>query len=257
MQKAEMTNTGMEVITQPPRRAMAVTPHPDDCEGGCGGTLSKWIREAATEVVIVLCTNGDKGTSDREMTSARLAETREREQQEAADVLGAKEVVFLSYPDGGLEDTKLFRSQVVRAIRRHKPEVVLAIDPYRSVSHTHRDHRMSGQVAVDAAYSYAWSYLQFPEQITEEGLEPHRVREAYLWGSESPDICVDIEGFMDDKIDSLSRHASQMGGRLVDRGDRYRRWASHSAERTGLPYAESFRRIQFEIGSPAWQFLNT
>ena len=247
----------MELITEPPRRAMAVTPHPDDCEGGCGGTLSKWIRESGTEVVIVLCTNGDKGTSDRDMTSPNLAATREREQHEAAGVLGAKEVVYLSYPDGGLEDSMVFRSQVVRAIRTHKPDVVMAIDPYRSVSHTHRDHRMSGQVALDAAYTYAWSHLHFPEQITGEGLEPHRVKEAYLWGSEAPDVCVDIEHFMDDKIDSLSKHASQMGGRMVDRAARMRNWASRSSERTGLPYAESFRRIKFEIGSLGWQFLYT
>ena len=247
----------MEVITDAPRRVLAVTPHPDDCEGGCGGTLSKWIKEAETEAVIVLCTNGDKGTSDREMSPARLAATREREQQEAADVLGAKEVVLLSHPDGGLEDSMLFRSQLVREIRRHRPDVIMCIDPYRSVSHTHRDHRMSGQVALDAAYTYAWSPLHFPEQLTEEGLEPHRVSEAYLWGSESPDICVDIDGYMDAKIDSLSKHVSQMSGRSVDRPERIRRWAAHSSERTGLPYAETFRRIRFEIGSMTWQFLNS
>ena len=247
----------MEIITEAPRRVIAVTPHPDDCEGGCGGTLAKWITEAATEVVVVLCTNGDKGSSDREMVPQELAVIREREQQEASDVLGVKEVVFLSYPDGTLEDTQLFRSQIVREIRRHKPDTILCIDPYRSVSHTHRDHRMSGQVALDAAYSYAWSPLHFPEQITEERLEPHRVTGAYLWGSESPDVCVDIAGYMDAKIDSLSKHASQMSGRTSNRAERIRRWASHSSERTGLPYAESFRRIRFEIGSLDWQFLNT
>ena len=247
----------MEMITDAPRRLMAITPHPDDCEGGCGGTLGKWITESGTQGVVVLCTNGDKGTSDRDMTPARLAATREREQQEAADVMGAKSVVFLSHPDGGLEDSMLFRSELVRAIRTHKPDVILCIDPYRSISHTHRDHRMSGQVALDAAYTYAWNERQFPEQITEEGLEPHRVREAYLWGSEAPDVCVDISGYIELKIDSLSKHASQMGGRPVDRQERIRRWASHSSERTSLPYAEAFRRIQFDIGSMAWQFLNT
>ena len=143
----------MDIITKPPRRVLAVTPHPDDCEGGCGGTLGKWIKEAATEAVIVLCTNGDKGTGDRNMSPAKLASIREKEQQDAADLLGAKEVVLLSHPDGGLEDTMLFRSQLVREIRRHKPEAVLCIDPYRSNSHSHRDHRVSGQVTLDAAFT--------------------------------------------------------------------------------------------------------
>ena len=92
----------MEIIKQAPLRAMAVTPHPDDCEGGCGGTLSKWIQESGTAGVVVLCTNGDKGTGDREMEPAELAAIREREQQEAADVTALKEEdVWPADPDEG------------------------------------------------------------------------------------------------------------------------------------------------------------
>jgi LmbE family N-acetylglucosaminyl deacetylase len=246
----------MEIITNPPRRVLAVTPHPDDCEGGCGGTLGKWIHESGTEAVIVLCTNGDKGTSDRKMSPARLATIREQEQQDAADLLGAKEVVFLSHPDGELEDTMLFRGQLVREIRRHKPDAVLCIDPYRSSSHAHRDHRVSGQVAIDAAFTYAWSYLHFPEQITQEGLEPHQVHEAYLWGGESPDTFVEIGDYVDLKAESLGAHMSQMSGDPVKRGENIRRWAARQGEAAGLPYAEQFRRIRFDLGSLTCRLMN-
>ena len=174
------------VMTEAPGSALVVTPHPDDAEGGCGATMAKWIAESGTKVVILMCTNGNKGTGDRSFTPEALAATREIEQQNAANVLGVSEVVFLRYGDGELEDTHAYRGQVVREIRRHKPEVVFGIDPYRVTSHTHRDHRHSGQAALDAAFSYAWSWQDFPEQIREEGLEPHRVREALLWGSERP-----------------------------------------------------------------------
>ena len=247
----------MEIITEAPRRILVVTPHPDDAEGGCGGTMGKWAKEAGTQVVVVLCTNGNAGTSNREISPQELARTREREQQEASDVLGVKEVVFLSHPDGGLDDNPLFRSQIVREIRRHKPDTIFCIDPYRSHSHTHRDHRMSGQVALDAAFSYAWSHLHFPEQITQEGLEPHRVKEAFMWGSETPDVCVDVAGFVEMKADSLSKHASQMSGRPRDRRQRMRRWAARTAESTGIPFAESFRRQRLDIGSMAWQYLSS
>ena len=63
---------------------MVVTPHPDDAELGCGGTIAGWIAQG-TEVVYVLCTNGDKATGDPDMTSERLAEIREVEQAEALD----------------------------------------------------------------------------------------------------------------------------------------------------------------------------
>ena len=236
----------MDIIDTEPRRALVVTPHPDDAEGGCGATMARWIKDGGTQVVVVLCTNGDKGTSDRELSPAALAAVREREQQEASDVLGVKEVVFLSYPDGGLEDTMLFRGQLVREIRRHKPDLIFCIDPYRSVSHTHRDHRMSGQVALDAAFSYAWSYLHFPEQITQEGLEPHRVGEALLWGSEAPDVAVDVSDYLELKAQSLSKHSSQFSGRTPN-VERMREWTARHGEAAGIPYAEAFRRIRFDI----------
>jgi LmbE family N-acetylglucosaminyl deacetylase len=163
---------------------------------------------------------------------------------------------MLGHPDGGLEDSLLFRSQLVREIRRHRPEALFCIDPYRSVSHTHRDHRMSGQVALDAAFSYAWSYLHFPEQLEREGLQPHRVGEAYLWGSEAPDVFVDISAYLEQKADALLSHVSQ----FPDPAGRKERVATNSAETgkaAGLPRAEGFRRIRFDLGSPAWRYLHT
>ena len=179
--REENAKNWMDIYKTAPKRAMAVTPHPDDCEGGCGGSLAKWIKVFGTVASVVMCTNGNKGTGDRGMTSSKLADTRVVEQRNASDIVGVTDVVFLGHPDGGLEDTELFRSQVTREIRRFKPDLILCIDPYRTTSHTHRDHRKSGQVALDAAFSYAWSYQHFPEHITEEGLEPHRVEQAFLW----------------------------------------------------------------------------
>ena len=82
-----------------PERALVVTPHADDAEIGCGGAVAGWIA-GGSKVFYVLCTNGDKGTSDPDMTSKRLAEIREWEQAEAASVLGIEEVTYLRYPDG-------------------------------------------------------------------------------------------------------------------------------------------------------------
>ena len=124
------------VMDQAPRCALVVTPHPDDAEGGCGATMAKWIAESGTKVVILMCTNGNKGTGDRSFTPESLAATREVEQQNASNVLGVAEVVFLRYGDGELEDTHEYRGEVVRQIRKHKPEVVFGIDPYRVTSHT-------------------------------------------------------------------------------------------------------------------------
>ena len=82
-----------------PSSVLVVTPHPDDFEFGCAGIVAKWIKEGA-KAVLVVATNGDKGTDDPEMTSENLAAIRREEQLEAGRVLGLSEVVFLDYPDG-------------------------------------------------------------------------------------------------------------------------------------------------------------
>ncbi len=223
-----------------PKRVLVTTPHPDDCELGVGGTIVKWMKNGA-EVVLVLCTNGDKGSSDPEMTSIRLAGIRHQEQLEAAKVLGLKEVVFLDYPDGELEDTRQFRGDLVREIRRFQPDVVMTVDPHRRNGYQHRDHRMTGQVTMDAVFPFSRDHLSFPEHKA-LGLEPHKAAYVYLWSSEDPDTFIDIADTIDVKIEALSKHASQLSSRD------FRTFVKENAERIGkehgLKYAEQFKVIE-------------
>ncbi|HJO81571.1 MAG: PIG-L deacetylase family protein [SAR202 cluster bacterium] len=227
-----------------PERAMVVTPHPDDAEIGCGGTIGNWIK-GGTEVVYVLCTNGDKGSGDLEMTSDRLAEIREREQAEAAEVLGVKEVVYLRHPDGMLNDTIEFRGELVRAIRKHRPKVVMCPDPFRRGFYLHRDHRVCGQVTLDAVFPFARDHLHFPEHIKEEGLETYKVADVLLWGTEEADTYLDITDTIEAKIESLKKHASQVSAddSGADIGDFIKANAKRMGEKSELIYAEAFRRI--------------
>lgn len=227
-----------------PERAMVVTPHPDDAEIGCGGTVAGWIRQG-TEVVYVLCTNGDKGTSDPDMTSERLAAIREKEQADAASVLGIKEVIYLGYPDGGLEDTSEFRGKLVRAIRKHRPDVVFCTDPQRKTFYLHRDHRLSGQVTLDAVFPYARDHLHYPEHIRQEGLGTHKVGDVLMWGTEEPDTFIDISDTIETKIEALRKHVSQVASADRDVSEFVKSNTLRVGQRAELPYAEAFRRIQF------------
>ena len=229
-----------------PKRAMVVSPHPDDAEIGCGGTIAQWIREG-TEVVYVLCTNGDKGTGDRDMTSERLAEIRRNEQAEAADVLGVQEVIYLGYPDGMLEDTYEFRGELVNAIRRHRPDVVFCTDPHRRSFYLHRDHRLSGQVTLDAVFPYARDHLHYPQDIVVHGLDTHKVGDVLMWGTEEPDTFVDITETIEIKIAALKMHVSQVSGdgSDTDVDEFVKANAQRVGQRAEAPYAEAFRRIHF------------
>jgi LmbE family N-acetylglucosaminyl deacetylase len=186
---------------------MVLAAHPDDAEFGAAGTIARWIREGKS-VVYVICTSGDKGTGDRTLLPEQISATRQQEQKAAADSLGVREVVFLGYPDQGLEDTPEFRKQIVRLIRIYKPKILVTSDPYRRYL-WHRDHRIIGQVAMDAVFPYARDHLAYPD-LLEEGLEPHNVEEMLFWAAEDINYRSDISDTFERKIAALRCHKSQM-----------------------------------------------
>jgi LmbE family N-acetylglucosaminyl deacetylase len=229
------------VTEEGPRKALVIVAHPDDAEFLCGGTIARWCSEG-WEVNYVLTTSGDMGHRDQQMTREKLAKIREREQLAACRVLGVKECVFLRYPDGFVEDTAELRGKLVREIKRFKPDVVVTWNPYRT-SFTHRDHRLTGQAAIDAVYPLARNYLGYPEHL-EEGLAPHRVSEVLLAGSEQPDYYVDVSDFLNKKIEALKKHKSQLGGVSIrELRKRVRARMAETGRQAGYKLAEGFRRI--------------
>jgi len=189
-------------------QVMVVTPHPDDAEYGVAGTVVRWVNQGK-EVVYVVCTNGDRGTSDAGVKPEELAKTRETEQIAAANLLGVREVIFLRHPDQGLEDTGDFRKEIVRLIRLYQPETVVTADPYRRYI-WHRDHRITGQVTLDAIFPYARDHLSYPD-LMKEGIYPHKVKEVLLSGTEDANYRSDITETFHVKLTALQCHKSQVG----------------------------------------------
>jgi LmbE family N-acetylglucosaminyl deacetylase len=223
-------------------QVVVVTPHPDDAEYGVAGTVVRWVSQGK-EIVYVVCTNGDKGTSDTTVKPEELAKTREEEQIAAANLLGVREVIFLRHPDQGLEDTPEFRKEIVRLIRMYRPETVVTADPYRRYI-WHRDHRMTGQVTLDAIFPYARDIFSYPD-LTKEGLDPHKVKEVLLWGTEDVNYRSDITETFDTKLSALQCHKSQVGHiPLPDLEERLRERHSSIAQGEEYELAEGFHRVE-------------
>lgn len=221
---------------------MVVSPHPDDAEYGTAGTVARWTREGK-RVIYVVCTSGEKGTGDILMRPERLADIREKEQSDAAKILGVSEVIFLRLPDLGLEDTPEFRKQIVRLIRLYQPELVVTADPYRRYL-WHRDHRIAGQVTLDAAFSYARNRLAYPD-LLEEDLQPHKVQEMMFWSSENVNYRSDITDTYDLKIAALHCHQSQLQGFDVPRlEDMLNQRCIDMAKGEDFQLAEGFHRVE-------------
>jgi LmbE family N-acetylglucosaminyl deacetylase len=236
----------LEVVADAPDRAMVIFAHPDDAEIGSGGAIARWVA-AGCEVTYVLCTNGSAGTADRTLSPTELVDQRAAEQRAAADFMGVKNLVMLCHPDGGLEDTRELRGDVVRAIRTYRPHTVFVHDPHRIRNFQHRDHRIAGVVATDAVYPFARDHLHFPEHIETEGLEPHKVRELWYWGADEPNVIVDVTRSIDKQIAALIRHESQMPGFNVGAGEtigeRVKKGAAETAKGYGFKYGAAFRRL--------------
>ena len=224
---------------------MALSAHPDDTEFGAAGTVIRWADEGQS-VVYVIATEGDKGTSDRNLTPQKLARIRQDEQALAAESVGAREVVFMGYPDQGLEETPALRKDIVRLLRIYRPRILVTSDPHRRYL-WHRDHRIIGQVAMDAVFPYARDHMAYPD-LLEQGLEPHKVAEIYFWGTEDINYRSDITATFDRKIEALRCHASQMREfKFSDPVDWLRKRCRDMVEGSDFELAEGFHRVALPL----------
>ena len=221
------------------RRALVIAAHPDDADFGAAGTVCLWAREG-WEVYYLVCTNGAKGSDDPAIAPPDLIRMRRQEQRAAAAILGVKDVFFLDFEDGELTASRDFLGEVVRQIRQVRPFAVFTHD-YEAVIVNdsfvnHADHRVTGLTAIDAVYPAARDRLNFPEHIA-AGLEPHKVSEIYIWGSERANFNVDITDVIDTKVAALRAHTSQFTEEFIHMI--LDRWKDADGR-----YVESFRRVQ-------------
>ncbi len=230
----------LDIPSLPFERVLVIVAHPDDIESWCGGVVGRFTA-LGRQVAYVLCTSGDKGTSDPTQTPHQVAARREAEQLEAAHILGVEQVSFLRWPDSEVEPTLALRRELVRQVRVYRPGLVITHDPappYR----LHPDHRAVGRATLDALFPCARDPLTFAEQLREEGLRAHIVPEAWLFASETPDIWIDIAATLPQKIQARLAHASQH----TDPAELVRNWQRRAAAAgapVGLSAAEAFKRV--------------
>jgi LmbE family N-acetylglucosaminyl deacetylase len=230
------------------KRILTLFAHPDDAETMAGGTLLKWAAEGHA-ITLCLITDGDKGTADPNDTSEAVIARRRAEQARAAARLGA-EVITLGYVDGMLQPTIELRRDLVRVMRRVRPDVVVAGDPTVWFRHgtyiNHPDHRAAAQAVVEALYPAVKKASIFPELIA-EGLQPHVVREVWLGPTGEADAWIDIAEVFDEKIALICEHASQFPP--VPTRAAFERMARETGQERGLALAESFRTLHLRAST--------
>jgi len=230
-----------------PSVVLAVAAHPDDIDVMAAGAVADFVSRGAKVYYYVL-TDGASGSEDRTMVPEQLRDIRRAEQRAAGELLGLADVFFGDYGDGRLENTQDVKRDIVRAIRRVKPDVVITLDPAvlyvaeRGIVN-HPDHRAAGQAALDAIFPLARDHMSFPELLKDEGLEPHKVKTVLLSGFDGHgNFAVDISATIETKLKALALHDSQFAD-FDKMADMVRSWSEQAGEAYGVSNAETFTRI--------------
>jgi LmbE family N-acetylglucosaminyl deacetylase len=216
------------------KRILVVMAHPDDCDFGAGGTIALWTKKGI-EVSYCIVTNGDQGGEASEFSLEDMAKVRQREQREAGKVLGVSQVTYLNYRDGSLVPTLELRKEIVREIRRAKPDRMVVQSPERNwerIFASHPDHLAAGEAAIQAVYPDARNPYAFTD-LKESGFEPWRVRELWITGSPQPNHFVDITETFSKKMDALKAHVSQTAHN-PELEPMVRSWGEMNGEANGL-----------------------
>jgi LmbE family N-acetylglucosaminyl deacetylase len=195
---------------------MLIGAHADD-DALSHGTLAL-LQAHGNQVYVLTLTTGNVGTQDPDLSRTQLAQIRRQEELAALAELGVPgdHYINLGYDDGLLEfeDRKAVVENLVRWIRKLRPDVLMAWDPGKNYQRWHKsDHRAASYLAADAARAAMWRLL-FQGQITQEGLKEYMIPEYLLYNDydhSDENTWVDISDFVEKKVNAFSHYVSQYG----------------------------------------------
>lgn len=222
------------------RRVMCVQPHPDDCDLGAGGAVAKLSR-AGARIIYVTMTDGSRGTYDPAISPDELARIRMKEQEEAAEVLGVSELVWLGYRDTELAAAPEARNKLITLIRKYRPDLILTVDPWLPYE-AHPDHVATGLLTAQAAIFSPLPHVN-PNDL-KEGLSPYSVPLMAFYWTREPNLFIDITGFLELKLRAIASHRSQFPPGALEVVEGYlRTYSELMGKRIGVAYAEAFKAL--------------
>ncbi|MFI6902279.1 PIG-L deacetylase family protein [Nonomuraea sp. NPDC050394] len=222
-------------------RALAIVAHPDDLEYGCASAVATWT-DGGREVAYVIVSSGEAGIDSIEPTKS--GPLREQEERASAAVVGVSSVEFLGYQDGVIEYGLPLRRDIAAAIRRHRPELVITLNPDDTWGGTiwnTPDHRAVGRAVLDAAGDAGNRWI-FPDA----GERWDGVRWVAINGTPDPTHAVDVTTGLERGVASLMEHRAYIEALTDEDVESYarsivERFPRESAPRYGDRPAVTFR----------------
>ncbi len=182
---------------------IAVSPHPDDAEIGCGGTLAL-LSEMGYQIAIIDLTNGEP-TPFNDDPQIRIDEAKN-----AAKVLGIERVT-LNLPNRELLDSIEARMTLAKEFRKMKPKIVIGMQGM--TPRASPDHYQS-QLIFDAAVCYS-RLSKWEKRL--DGLAPWRIERIFYYftarelmlNSQPFQFTVDVTNQFEKKKNALLEYRSQ------------------------------------------------
>jgi LmbE family N-acetylglucosaminyl deacetylase len=226
------------------QRALAVVAHPDDLEYGAASAVARWTAQGK-QVSYLLVTCGEAGIDT--MPPNEVGPLRAAEERQSASLVGVQTVEFLGYTDGVIEYGLPLRRDIARAIRRHRPEVLITLNQQLTWDYgalNMADHRWVALATLDAARDAGNRWI-FADLLA-AGWEPWAgVRMVCLSGSPTPTHAVDVTAFLAQGIASLQAHRLYLAhlAASFDPEAFLRQQAEETGQRCGCQLAVSFEVI--------------
>ena len=167
--------------------------HPDDVELGCAGTILKHIKQGL-KVGIIDLTNGELGTRGTSLN-------RKDETKKSTKVLGVHVRENMGFKDGFFENNESNRLDLIKKIRKYKPEIVITNAP----SDRHPDHGRASDLTLDSCFLSGLEKIETSQKVW----RPKHIYHYIQFNNIIPDFVVDISNEMDKKIESVLCYKTQ------------------------------------------------
>ncbi|WP_211319243.1 PIG-L deacetylase family protein [Quadrisphaera granulorum] len=225
---ASSTSAPLPALPEDFDRVLCIVAHPDDVEYGTAAAVARWTA-AGKQVVYAMATSGEAGIDT--IPPATAGPLREAEELASAGAVGVREVEFFRHRDGRLTESIDLRLDIARAIRQHRPHLVVTLnhhDTWGPGTWNSADHRALGRTVLDGVADAANRWI-FPE-LGHEGFAPWKgVRRVVVANSTSPTHVVDITNTVEAGIAALALHEEYF--RALDPDTPVRRQAEQVYER--------------------------
>jgi LmbE family N-acetylglucosaminyl deacetylase len=236
----------LEPVAEDWTTALAIVAHPDDLEYGAASAIARWTAQGK-HIVYCLVTSGEAGIDS--LPPEQCGPLREQEERDGAALVGVTEVEFLGYPDGVIEYGLPLRRDIARAVRRHRPDVVITgnyADSWGPGHPNQADHIAAGRAVLDGVRdaSNRWVF----RELLDEGLLPWTTRQVLVSGSPTATHAADITDHLAAGIASLEAHSAYLAGlgdsAMADPGEFLESFARATGTRLGVKLAVGFEVIE-------------